>query len=59
MSKQEPKKSKAYQQLPEIKKHQKKTNLVIIETVPDCPIQEVMCKEEYKNLFEDLWNSPS
>lgn len=59
VSKQESKKSKFHEQFPKNKKHSKKINLVTIKTASSYPIQEVMCREEHKNLFEDLWGSPS
>ncbi|MBX9922866.1 MAG: hypothetical protein K2Y01_02030 [Rhabdochlamydiaceae bacterium] len=50
MSKQEPKDSKSQEKTPE----SKKIDLAIIKTLPSSPIQEVMYREEHKQLFEGL-----
>lgn len=54
MKKQEPKDSRSHEKIPEIKKPHKKIDLAIIKTEATSPIQEVMCREEYKKLFEGL-----
>lgn len=54
MPKNEPKDSKTHEKILEIKKTQKKVDLAIIKTEPSSPIQEVMCREEHKKLFEGL-----
>ena len=54
VSKQEPKDSKSHEKIPETKKPEKKVDLAIIRTGPSSPIQEVMCREEHKKLFEGL-----
>lgn len=54
MPKNEPKDSKSHEKIPETKKSQKKIDLTIIKTEPSSPIQEVMCREEHKKLFEGL-----
>ncbi len=33
----------------------KNIDLASIKTLPGSPIQEVMCREEHKKLFEGLW----
>lgn len=55
MTKKEPKDSKSHEKIPETKKSDKKIDLAIIKTAPNSPIQEVMCREEHKKLFEGLW----
>ena len=50
VSKQEPKDSKSQEKTPEAKK----IDLAIIKTETSSPIQEVMCREEHKKLFEGL-----
>ncbi len=54
MPKSEPKDPKSHEKILEIKKPQKKVDLAIIKTEPSSPIQEVMCREEHKKLFEGL-----
>lgn len=54
MPKNEPKDSKSHEKIPEPKKTQKKIDLATIKTEPSSPIQEVMCREEHKKLFEGL-----
>ena len=54
MQKKEPKDSKSQEKTPAPKKFEEKSDLAIIKTTPDSPIQEVMCHEEHKKLFEDL-----
>ena len=39
----------------DLKSHEKKNDLVIIKTEPSSPIQEVMCREESRKLFESLF----
>ena len=56
MKKNEPKDPKSHEKNLETKKIQKKNDLVIIKTKPSSPIQEVMCREEHKKLFEGLCN---
>lgn len=55
MQKNEPKDPKSHEKTPETKKSQKKIDLAIIKTEPSSPIQEVMCREEHKKLFEGLF----
>lgn len=55
MSNQEPKDPKSHEKPSETKKPEKKVDLVIIKTEPSSPIQEVMCREEHKKLFEGLY----
>ena len=55
MPKNEPKDSKSHEKLTEPKKPEKKVELAIIKTEPSSPIQDVMCREEHKKLFEDLY----
>ena len=55
MSKNEPKDPKSHEKISETKETQKKIDLVIIKTEPKSPIQEVMCREEHKKLFEGLF----
>ena len=50
VTKKEPKDSKSQEKTPE----EKKVDLAIIKTLPSSPIQEVMCREEHKKLFEGL-----
>jgi hypothetical protein len=54
MPKNEPKDPKSREKIIETKKTQKKIDLAIIKTEPSSPIQEVMCREEHKKLFEGL-----
>ncbi|MBX9744757.1 MAG: hypothetical protein K2X08_06050 [Chlamydiales bacterium] len=54
MSKQEPKDPKSQEKIPESRKPEKKIDLAIIKTETSSPIQEVMCREEHKKLFEGL-----
>jgi len=54
MKKQKPKDSKSHEKIPEMKKPHQKSDLAIIKTESTSPIQEVMCREEYKKLFEGL-----
>ena len=54
MPKNEPKDPKSHEKILETKKPQKKVDLAIIKTEPSSPIQEVMCREEHKKLFEGL-----
>ena len=54
MPKNEPKDPKSHETIHESKKTQKKVDLAIIKTEPSSPIQEVMCREEHKKLFEGL-----
>jgi len=54
MSKHKSKKPQSGAQFPESRESHKKINLVTIETASSSPIQEVMCREEYKELFEGL-----
>ena len=54
MSKNEPKDPKSHEKILETKKTQKKVDLAIVKTEPSSPIQEVMCREEHKKLFEGL-----
>ncbi len=54
LKKQEPKDPRSHEKIPETKKPHKKIDLAIIKTSPSSPIQEVMCREEYKKLFEGL-----
>lgn len=54
MPKNEPKDPKSHEKIPEAKKSQKKIDLAIIKIEPSSPIQEVMCREEHKKLFEGL-----
>ncbi len=51
VTKKEPKDSKSQEKNSEAKK----IDLAIIKTLPGSPIQEVMCREEHKKLFEGLW----
>ncbi|MEI8301399.1 MAG: hypothetical protein WCG10_07340 [Chlamydiota bacterium] len=55
MTKDEPKDSKAGEIPLEIRKAEKKDDLVIIKMDRSSPIQEVMCRQEHKNLFENLY----
>jgi|GEM_PF-3066286 len=54
MQKKEPKDPKSQEKTPALKKSEEKYDLAIIKTTPDSPIQEVMCREEHKKLFEGL-----
>lgn len=54
MQKKEPKDPKSQEKTPAPKKSEEKSDLAIIKTDPDFPIQEVMCREEHKKLFEGL-----
>lgn len=45
---------KSHEKIPEAKKFDKKIDLAIIKTEPSSPIQEVMCREEHKKLFDGL-----
>ena len=54
MQKKEPKDPKSQEKTPAPKKSEEKSDLAIIKTNPDSPIQEVMCREEHKKLFEGL-----
>lgn len=54
MRKNDSKDPKSHEKIPETKKSQKKIDLVIIKTESSFPIQEVMCREEHKKLFEGL-----
>lgn len=56
MPKNEPKDPKSHEKILETKKSQKKIDLAIIKTEPSSPIQEVMCREEHKKLFEGLYD---
>ena len=51
MTKKEPEDLKSHETI----KSQKKVNLVIIKTESSSPIQEVMCREESRKLFEGLF----
>ena len=51
MTKKEPKDLKSHETI----KSQKKVDLVVIKTEPSSPIQEVMCREESRKLFESLF----
>jgi len=35
---------------------QDKTDLFQIKTASDCPVQEFVCRKEYSELFNSLWN---
>ena len=39
---------------PKVSKSQKQPDLALIKTDPDFPMQELLCREEHKELFEDL-----
>lgn len=54
MQKKEPKDPKFQEKSLVSKKSEEKLDLAIIKTNPDSPIQEVMCREEHKKLFEGL-----
>lgn len=54
MQKKEPKDPKSPKKTPAPKKSEEQSYLAIIKTTPDFPIQEVMCREEHKKLFECL-----
>lgn len=54
MRKKEPKDPKTQEKTPAPKKSEEKSDLAIIKTTLDSPIQEVMFREEHKKLFEGL-----
>lgn len=54
MRKKKPKVQKSQEKTPVSKKSEEKLDLAIIKTTPDSPIQEVICREEHKKLFEGL-----
>jgi len=54
MPKNEPNDPESHKKILETTKPQKKIDLAIIKTAPGSPIQEVMCREEHKKLFEGL-----
>ena len=56
MTHHEAKQSAPYEQFPEIKNISEKSILTTIKTDPKCPIQDLMCREEHRELFEGLWN---
>lgn len=54
MSKNELKDPKSHKKILETTKPQKKIDLAIIKTESSSQIEEVMCREEHKKLFEGL-----
>lgn len=54
MRKKEPRDPKSQEKTPVSKKSEEKLDLAIIKTTQDSPIQEVICREEHKKLFEGL-----
>ncbi len=54
MQKKEPNDPKSPKKTPAPKKSEQQTDLAIIKTDPNFPIQEVMCHEEHKKMFEGL-----
>jgi len=54
MKRNEPKDPKSQEKTLVPKKSEEKSDLAIIKTATDSPIQEVMCLKEHKKLFEGL-----